>query len=66
MIIYKSECEACPKADGGCVDLYCSYRKVKHYICDNCEEEVEAGELYRLDDQELCIECVKETLEKVF
>ena len=48
-----------------CCDVPCSNCGLKHavhYYCDDCLDE---DTLYFYDGQELCIECIKEKLEKV-
>lgn len=57
------------KVESGCVNcgLPClgkscpNYEEI-HYYCDRCKEE---APLYYYDGEELCIECIKKTLEKV-
>jgi hypothetical protein len=41
----------------------CRFYKVIRYICDRCEEEHE--ELYHFGPDELCLNCIKELLERV-
>lgn len=60
-IMIEDECVGCP-ADIGCLGLQCPNRNVKHYYCDECEEE---EQLYYFEGKELCIECIKAKLEKV-
>ncbi len=48
-----------------CIGASCFRRNVKIYECDNCGEEVEAGELYEFDGEQLCIDCIKGRLEAV-
>ena len=43
-----------------CVD--CGRKRAIHYYCDNCDNE---EQLYHYDNKELCIECIKDMLEKV-
>ncbi len=45
-----------------CIGKSCPHYEVTRYYCDRCCEETE---LYRYDGEELCIECIKELLEKV-
>ena len=62
MIVIGSECVDCPK-ELGCIFGACPYYKVVYYVCDCCGEEVE--DLYSLDGEQLCTECVLNSLEKV-
>jgi hypothetical protein len=56
MIIYENECVCCDY----CIN--CGRDKVPYRVCDECKEY---EKLYKFDDKELCIECIKERLEKV-
>ena len=40
----------------------CPNRHVPHFYCDKCGEDVE--ELYKVDGEELCEECLKDNFEK--
>ena len=61
MIEYENECVGCPP-EMGCMGSSCPNRNVPHYYCDECGDETS---LYYYDDKELCIDCIKEKLEKV-
>lgn len=57
------------KVENDCVDCglpclghLCPYQNVVHYYCDKCGAE---EQLYYFGDQELCADCVLESLEKV-
>jgi len=39
---------------------------VPYFICDGCGEEMEQGELFWYEGNQLCIECIKEELEEVY
>lgn len=43
-----------------CVD--CGRKRTIHYYCDRCGGD---GELYHFEDEELCIYCIKDSLERV-
>ena len=43
-----------------CID--CGRRRTVHHYCDKCGDEVD---LYIFEDQELCISCITDMLEKV-
>jgi hypothetical protein len=45
-----------------CIGDACPYHNVPHYYCDKCGEE---DTLYEFDDQELCIDCIKDQLSVV-
>lgn len=55
MMKTENECVGCRIP---CID--CGLRRVPHFYCDNCGEE--AKPLYKLDDEELCAECVLDSL----
>lgn len=65
MIRYENQCCDCAVPLYPCRGSSCPLRHVKIYECDECGEEVDAGELYDFDGEELCIECVKERLDVV-
>ena len=59
MIRIENECVDCPK-DIGCIGNACQYLKVPRYYCDCCGYEVD--NLYYFDGQELCIDCVEQSV----
>lgn len=59
MIRYENECVDCGLP---CLGNSCPYRNVPHHYCDKCGFE---EDLYYFDDEELCIDCIKDRLEKV-
>ena len=62
MVKYEDECVGCPP-EMGCLGNSCRYKNVKHFYCDKCGEDVE--ELYKVDGEELCEECLKANFEKI-
>ena len=62
MIKYENECVGCPP-ELGCLGESCPNRNVKRLYCDDCKEEVET--LYVYDGQELCQDCLLNTIEKI-
>ena len=59
MRVTENECVDCGKP---CMGNACPYRNVTRHYCDECKmEEL----LYHYDGEELCIECIKDRLEKV-
>ena len=63
-IKYENECCGCAVPAYPCMGSACPNRRVPHFICDKCGDDVE--ELYWWDDEkQLCIDCIKENLEKV-
>ena len=57
----ESECVGCPP-ELGCMGESCPNRNVTRFYCDDCGDE---AELYHFEGEELCIDCIKERLEKV-
>ena len=60
MITVENECVDCGLP---CIYESCKYYRVVRYICDCCNDEVDA--LYYFDDQEMCIDCIEQSLERV-
>ena len=65
VIQYTNECMSCAVPGFPCVGDACEYRHYPHFICDKCGEEVDHGELFYYDGEELCGECILESLEVV-
>lgn len=61
MIEYENDCVGCPP-EMGCLGDACRNRNVPHYYCDECGNETT---LYKFDDKELCIDCIKDLLDEV-
>ena len=57
MIKYENECCGCATESYPCLGSACPNRNVKHLYCDKCGEDVE--ELYKVDGEELCEDCLK-------
>ena len=57
MLKYENQCCDCPI---GCID--CGRKRVPVRYCDHCGEP---DTLYYFDDEELCIECIKDRLDEV-
>lgn len=55
----ENECVSCGLP---CLGNSCPYRNVTRYYCDKCGEETT---LYHFDGEELCIDCIKNSLEEV-
>lgn len=56
MIKYEDKCVMCGM---GCID--CGRRNQAVRVCDNCGSQ---EQLYRIDGDELCVECLETRLEK--
>lgn len=58
----ENECVGCP-AETGCLGDICPNRNVVRFYCDKCHDCCD--ELYHFDGQELCVDCIVQSLEKV-
>lgn len=66
MVKYESNCVGCHGIGLHCIGSGCdNYKDVKVFYCDDCGDEVERGELYEFDGEQLCIDCIKNRLEPV-
>ena len=54
----ENHCCDCAVPGYPCLGRACSLRHVEVYYCDKCREELE--EIYEVDGEELCEECLKE------
>ena len=43
-----------------CLGSSCPNRNVKVHYCDKCNDKLSYDEMYEVDDEELCEECLKE------
>lgn len=59
MIQIENHCVCCGLP---CMGNACPHRNVEVHYCDRCEEELE--EIYLVDGEELCEECLKEKFRK--
>jgi hypothetical protein len=62
MIRVSNDCCSCSSPGYPCIGVSCELRHNPHYFCDDCGDEVEQGELFWFDGQQLCIECIKNNL----
>lgn len=53
MIQYEDDCVGCPQ---GCID--CGRRHTAHLYCDKCGDEFQPEELYDVEGEQLCGECI--------
>lgn len=63
-ITFEDECVGCPKGMG-CLGSSCPYKNVPHWTCDECDAEVDEGELWDVNGKQICEECLKEMFPKV-
>ena len=60
MIITENECVDCGLP---CLYESCPYWAVTRFYCDECDNE--AYPLYWYDNEQLCLDCIEERLERV-
>lgn len=60
MIKLENQCVNCGLS---CRGSTCPNRNVRTLYCDQCEEETD--KLYKIDSEELCEECLLESLEVI-
>lgn len=58
MVRIENHCCDCATPGYPCLGRECSLRNVEVHYCDNCGEELD--EIYDVDGDELCEECLKE------
>lgn len=61
MVRIENECVGCPP-HMGCLGKSCPNRNVIRFYCDECKSETD---IYRFEEQELCLDCIEKRLEKV-
>ncbi len=59
----KNDCCDCAAPAYPCMGDSCPYTHVTHYYCDNCGYEYD--NLYVVDGDELCEDCLKERFERI-
>jgi hypothetical protein len=59
MIKYENHCVGCERCQGSS----CRNRRVPVCYCDKCGYEIE-GDIYDVDGQDLCEDCLKEMFKK--
>lgn len=63
MTRHENHCCDCATPGYPCLGNACSLRNVEVHYCDNCEEEL--TEIYDVDGEELCEECLKERFRRI-
>lgn len=58
MIRYENQCVGCTSMGLFCMGSTCPNLNVPIYCCDKCGEELD--EVYEVDGEELCEECLKD------
>lgn len=61
MLKYEDYCVDCEH----CIGFACPYkRKIPVHYCDKCENELDEDEIYDVDDEELCEDCLKDRFKR--
>ena len=60
MVRYVSMCLDCTALGLHCLGPGCRNRKVAIHCCDKCGAELPDDEIYDVDGEELCEDCLKE------
>ena len=57
MLRIENHCCDCAVPGYPCRGIGCSLRRTEVHYCDHCDEEI--SEIYEVDGEELCEECLK-------
>ena len=60
MVKYENHCCGCAAPGYPCMGASCPNRNVKVYYCDKCKSELDPEEIYEVDDEHFCAECLLE------
>ena len=55
----ENDCCNCANETYPCLGHTCPRRHVLHVYCDKCDEEIGEDEIYVVDGEELCEDCLK-------
>ena len=64
MLKYENRCCNCPAPAYPCLGSSCPYRKVEVIYCNHCDTEIDSNEVYVVDGEDLCENCLKEMFRK--
>lgn len=64
MIKYENRCCDCATPAYPCRGSLCPLRRVPVHYCDKCEEEIWDEDIYQVDEEELCENCLKDKFRK--
>ena len=63
MVKYENHCCDCAVPGYPCIGSLCPHINVPVYYCDCCKYEIE-DDVYEVDGEELCEDCLKERFKK--
>ena len=64
MVRYENHCCDCATGTYPCLGDTCPLTRVEVHYCDNPECKVEIDEIYEVDGEEYCEDCLKEMFRK--
>lgn len=64
MLVYENHCCDCATESYPCIGSACHLRKVAVHYCDNPNCGIELDEIYEVDGEEFCEDCLKEMFRK--
>ena len=59
MVKYENECCGCATENYPCMGNACPNRRVKHWYCDHCKNEIDPDEVYDAYGEDLCDDCLR-------
>lgn len=62
--VIENHCCDCAVPGYPCQGKYCPLTHVEVWYCDECGEEID-GDVYRVDGDDLCEECLKDKFRRV-
>lgn len=62
MIHIENNCVGCTALGLRCIGRGCPNREVEVHRCDKCGDEVDPGDLYEIDGEDICYDCRLELL----
>lgn len=63
MVKTENQCVGCP-TEMGCMGSACPHRNVEVVYCDHCGDEIDRDEVYEVDGEDLCENCLKDKFRK--
>lgn len=62
---YINECVGCTSMGLPCRGDSCPHRNIPVWFCDECQDQVDPSELYDVDGEDVCEECLLKRYETV-
>ena len=64
MLKYENHCCGCSSPAYPCRGSRCPNRRVEVTYCDHCDEAIAPGDIYIVDGEDLCEECLLDMFRK--